>query len=87
MAALPEAAQKRDPGSVRDRELACRALKSEGRPKGALQKVKNWSERRSAPLALEVLVMEAHVPFPFSGVETLRLRSRDLKLVNCLSAL
>jgi hypothetical protein len=69
MAALPEAAQSGEGGSVRGSELACETQKSEGRPKGALQKSKNWYERRSASLALEDLVMEAHVPFPFQWLK------------------
>jgi hypothetical protein len=67
MAALPEAAQKREAGSVRGGELACSALKKRRAPEDALQKIKNWGEQRSASLALEDLVMEAHVPFPFGG--------------------
>jgi hypothetical protein len=47
-----------------------------GRPLKDLRAVARWKN----------LVTEAHVPYPFV-VETLRLRSGDLKLVNCLSTL
>jgi hypothetical protein len=68
-------------GKQRSRDLMLE--KRKGRPlRDALYKL----ERAKLSLVLEVLVMKAHCLSP-SVVETLRLRSRDLKLVNCLATL
>jgi hypothetical protein len=57
--------------------------KAKGAREDALYKL---DRAKHLPLELEDLVMKAHCLFP-SVVETLRLRSGDLKLVNCLSGL